>query len=176
MTVLLGGVIPCAEKCVLTPFKWFQICCCPDRPYACAQAARMHAHTHSHPQAMHNLEYLGNQGSTGQQHAWGFSAASFASDFLWHYATENKRQLLLLNPAALPPLRLNLTLKKCKYLHWKRQSTSLKNVTHNGLLCYCRSTQELPFLTARIWHSLTARCWTEKKFFVVPATLIKSRV
>lgn len=136
----------------------------------------MHAHTHSHPQAMHNLEYLGNQGSTGQQHARGFSAASFASDFLWHYATENKRQLLLLNPAALPPLRLNLTLKKCKYLHWKRQSTSLKNVTHNGLLCYCRSTQELPFLTARIWHSLTARCWTEKKFFVVPATLIKSRV
>lgn len=55
-------------------------------------------------------------------------------------------------------------------------STSLKNVTHNGLLCYCRSTQELPVLTARIWHSLTARCWTEKKFFVVPATFIKSRV
>lgn len=30
-------------------------------------------------------------------------------DFLWHYATKNKRQLLLLKPAALPPLCLSLT-------------------------------------------------------------------
>lgn len=114
-----------------------------------------------------------NPGSTGLQHPWGFAAASFASDFFF-MALCNWEQKTAVTTE--PSCSATSVFESYSTRNGNR-SMSLKNV-QNGLLCYCRSNQELPFLTAKIWHSLIARCWTEKKpnFWVVSTTLIKSRV
>lgn len=110
-------------------------------------------------------------------HHWSAVPVSFGCSiicywtFLWHYATKNKRQLLRLKPAALPPLCLSLTQWRSASTSRKGNgSTSLKNV-HNGLWCDCRSNQTLLLLLAKVLPSSTGRCWAQRKcFWVIPTT------
>ncbi len=129
-----------------------QACTCV-RAYACIQPPTSSTQTYT-------ITRFRSRGSTDLQHPWGFAVASLVSA-----VTAN------VNPAALPRLCLRLTLRSVSASTGKGNgSASLRNV-HNGLLCYCRSTQRLPFLTARIWHYLTARCWTWKKRLLGGASL-----
>lgn len=100
------------QKWVLALFKWFQICCCPDR-------------SHTYVRRRRGCTYV--RGPLLPQPCI-FSVTSCATDCFFDYATLEKRQLQPLLPV-------------------RGKVPSLKNV--NGLLCYCRSTQELNFFYAK---------------------------
>lgn len=109
------------QKWVLALFKWFQICCCPDRP-------------HTYVCTWRGCTYMA-ESLFCRSHVFSWYIHVRLIVFLEDYATLENRQLL-------PPLPVG------------RKVPSLKNV-NNGLLCYCRSTQELHFFYAKILCYLT---------------------
>lgn len=178
MTVLLGGMIP--HVGMLLCFKWLQMFCLPYLFDMTAQRAWVHVYPctqDTYPECMDIHLQLTNwwiysTSMHSEMEKCIFTLNSFYLHhefimFLLHYLSLTcygttckgaKDGYTVHKTSCLSPLCLSLTQSLTTSTGKGNGSMSLKNVP-NSLLCFCRSTQQLPSLKGRIWPSLTARCW-----------------